>query len=706
MFGQSRRQRAFSAGGRASVIAIFLTFAIATAITLVLSLGSTDRLQNQATVVEVIARQRTLAERYVSEVLLVRAGRVADPSVTASVMARTVHALLNGGVAPEMAGDDDTYTLSPVAGTAIRRQLSEEGLLVTDLAAYGSAFLSHRPLNRVPETAGEAIILRDPLDHLRELAALTSQTALDASRSVARQADSDTMNARTLQIALQLGELLLSLLLASVLFTTTRRQSAHFRSLVTSSTDFVCVLGTRGCKYAGRSLSRLLGETESELLGGGLRTHVHEDDRATFDEVQRTAQPRVTMLRVRGASGEWRHLEAHATDLRSDRRLRGVMISARDVTERIELERELSRQAHRDAFGSQLIEALEMVDEELGAHDVVRRAMVEISADAPTELLLADSSRANLSRVVHNPGAEPPGCSVKSPFSCLAVRRGQPVSFESSGALNACPMLRDRPAGPCSAVCVPVSFMGRALGVLHTTGPEGQVATGEQIAQLTTLATQAGARIGTVRAFEKTQLQAATDSLTGLINRRTFEARVRELIGDQRPFALVVADLDHFKRINDTHGHEAGDRALRLFAQIARQDLRDGDLLARWGGEEFVFALADIDRAAAVSVLNRIRTNLADSFTGDAPRFTASFGVTDSSAASDIERLVQIADAGLYTSKQEGRDRVTIGHADPELPPRAVDEVYAAPQRGAVLRPLLHEAADEEQPRPTGLEIR
>jgi diguanylate cyclase (GGDEF)-like protein len=261
-------------------------------------------------------------------------------------------------------------------------------------------------------------------------------------------------------------------------------------------------------------------------------------------------------------------------------------------------------------------------------------------------------------------------------------------------------MLRDRPTGPCSAVCVPISFMGRALGVLHTTGPEGQVASREQIAQLTTLATQAGARIGTVRAFEKTQLQAATDSLTGLINRRTFEQRVRELIGQERPFALAVADLDHFKRINDAHGHEAGDRALRLFAQVARQVLRDGDLLARWGGEEFVFALAEIDRDGAVGVLNRIRANLAEAFSGDAPRFTASFGVTDSAEPGDLDRLMQIADAGLYTSKQDGRDRVTIGAADPELPPH--DPAHA----GAGLRPLLHEAADVEEPRPTGLEIR
>src|SRR5207248_4830344 len=141
-------------------------------------------------------------------------------------------------------------------------------------------------------------------------------------------------------------------------------------------------------------------------------------------------------------------------------------------------------------------------------------------AELPMELLLSDSSRANLERAAASPTVGAPGCPVSSPYSCVAVRRGQPVEFDSSEALNACPKLRNRPSGPCSAACVPVSFMGRALGVLHATGPEGQPLDSQQVAQLTTLATQAGARIGTVRAFERTQLQASTDSLTGLVNRR------------------------------------------------------------------------------------------------------------------------------------------------------------------------------------------
>jgi hypothetical protein len=111
---------------------------------------------------------------------------------------------------------------------------------------------------------------------------------------------------------------------------------------------------------------------------------------------------------------------------------------------------------------------------------------------------------------------------------------------------------------------MPVNFMGRALGVLHVTGAKGKPPNPEQIAQLTALGVHAGNRIGTLRAFERSQLQASTDSLTGLTNRRAAEEVLANLMAVDSAFAVVMADLDFFKRLNDTMGHEAGDRALKL----------------------------------------------------------------------------------------------------------------------------------------------
>ena len=302
-----------------------------------------------------------------------------------------------------------------------------------------------------------------------------------------------------------------------------------------------------------------------------------------------------------------------------------------------------------------------MADTEADAHLVVARAMTAVSPDLKMELLVADSSRAHLERGAVHPQQGGPGCSVETPYGCMAVRRGNPIVFENSEALNACARLRDRDCGPVAAVCVPLSFMGRSLGVLHTTAPIDAPPVPRAVSQLTTLGILAGSRIGTVRAFQRTQVQASTDGLTGLANRRALEAKLRTL-DKSAPYAVVLADLDHFKRLNDKHGHDAGDKALRVFADILRRSLRDGegDHAARWGGEEFAIVLERRDATAALEIVNRIRSNMAIEMQG-APSVTASFGIADSLMADSFEQLLRIADDALYQSKESGRDRGTIG---------------------------------------------
>jgi GAF domain-containing protein len=223
-------------------------------------------------------------------------------------------------------------------------------------------------------------------------------------------------------------------------------------------------------------------------------------------------------------------------------------------------------EAGRAVFERQLAEALDMADSEQQVSHVAAQAMSEVAPQYPMELLIADSSRAHMERAAEHPGAGAPGCQVGSPYECVAVRRGTLVTFPDSEALNACRHLRGRDCGPTSAVCVPVTFMGRAIGVLHTTAPVTSPLPPEQTQQLGTLGTQIGMRIGTVRAFEKSQIQASTDGLTGLPNGRTLEQQLRLLAAGEQAFAIVTCDLDHFKLLNDGHGHATGDATLRIFA--------------------------------------------------------------------------------------------------------------------------------------------
>ena len=313
---------------------------------------------------------------------------------------------------------------------------------------------------------------------------------------------------------------------------------------------------------------------------------------------------------------------------------------------------------HRQEMASKVHRALEMADDEAMALEVVGLSMGELLPGRSSELLLADNSKSNLEQaVVAGDHPDGPGCPVASPFSCVAVRGGTAVTFASSTAVDACPHLRNRGVEPCSAVCVPVTFMGHAMGVIHAVGVENEVATDNEIDELTMLSAQAGARIGMLRTMVRTQIQATSDSLTGLMNRRLFQTRIRSLQRSATQFVLVMADIDHFKRVNDTHGHETGDRALKTFCDVARSYLRQSDLMARWGGEEFAFAFCDLTPAQALEAIDRIRLGLAARLsTSDLPAFTVSFGIVDAGQCASLEIAIRLADDALYEAKANGRD--------------------------------------------------
>jgi diguanylate cyclase (GGDEF)-like protein len=316
-------------------------------------------------------------------------------------------------------------------------------------------------------------------------------------------------------------------------------------------------------------------------------------------------------------------------------------------------------------FESRLANALDMADGEAEVLAVVERSFTTTVPESSIELLLADNSHAHLHRVASaSPTGEPPGCSVESPDHCPAARRAQVQHFDDSEALDACPKLRGRSNGPSQAVCVPVSIMGRTVGVMHATRPRGAPFPGTELFDLETVAKLGGARIGVIRLMSETQLQAATDGLTGLLNRRSFEEQVTALRANGTTLSLVMADLDHFKTLNDTYGHPAGDRALVLFAQLLRSSFRAQDVVGRHGGEEFIIALPACTAANAQRSLDALRSRLDAAITvAGVPRYTASFGVVEATQQEDLPTLIGRADACLFAAKRDGRDRVVVGPA-------------------------------------------
>jgi diguanylate cyclase (GGDEF)-like protein len=333
------------------------------------------------------------------------------------------------------------------------------------------------------------------------------------------------------------------------------------------------------------------------------------------------------------------------------------------------------RQARRQEFESRLGNALDMADDETEVIDVIERSLAATLPTQASELLLADSSHAHLLLMASaSPTGDPPGCSVTAPDHCPAARRAQVQLFTNSDHLDACPKLRGRASGPLSAICVPVSIMGRTVGVLHATGEPDVELPVDKVTELGTLANLAGARIGLLRVMVDTQLQAATDSLTGLLNRRAFERKLSAVRAETPMLALAMADLDHFKELNDTYGHETGDRALRLFADVVRGSFREQDLFCRHGGEEFVIALPSCSAVRARVALDGLRARLDAAITvAGLPKFTVSVGVIDAAEDEDLPALTTRADSALFAAKRAGRDQVIVhtstGEADDRIGP-------------------------------------
>jgi diguanylate cyclase (GGDEF)-like protein len=180
------------------------------------------------------------------------------------------------------------------------------------------------------------------------------------------------------------------------------------------------------------------------------------------------------------------------------------------------------------------------------------------------------------------------------------------------------------------------------------------------------LAAQAVVALDNARLHRIVERQALVDGLTGLANRRqceeTLAAELARLERFGGPLAVVVADLDWFKDVNDRYGHPSGDSVLREFAQLLQETLRDVDLAGRWGGEEFMLILPGTDLAGGAQVAERIRVGLAGrivlSADGSPIPVTASFGVAATPHASTAAGLFSAADAALYEAKRNGKNRV------------------------------------------------
>jgi diguanylate cyclase len=181
--------------------------------------------------------------------------------------------------------------------------------------------------------------------------------------------------------------------------------------------------------------------------------------------------------------------------------------------------------------------------------------------------------------------------------------------------------------------------------------------------------------------LDRTRLEARTDALSGVYNRKAFDERLHLLLStfrrEQRPFLLVLADVDYFKRINDTHGHAAGDRVVTHVGAFLRASVRPGDYVARYGGDEFALLLPDIDADAGLELVEQLRVRVSQEafdigLRGEQATVTFSIGVSSACEGDTDETLLLRADRALYRSKECGRNQVNFQVEEATLAEAAV----------------------------------
>lgn len=186
-----------------------------------------------------------------------------------------------------------------------------------------------------------------------------------------------------------------------------------------------------------------------------------------------------------------------------------------------------------------------------------------------------------------------------------------------------------------------------------------------------------------VRIARHHQREAETDALTGLFNRRALFERSLHLRGS---VAVAVFDIDHFKQVNDRHGHQVGDTVLQTFASLLAANIRDGDLAARLGGEEFVIILSETAMDQATQIAERVRESFAgQQFISASGSFavTVSAGIAGGDSETDIIALLRQADTALYDAKRSGRNRVLLYFEDTSLAP---SDRVVAPKPESVIK--------------------
>jgi diguanylate cyclase (GGDEF)-like protein/PAS domain S-box-containing protein len=445
--------------------------------------------------------------------------------------------------------------------------------------------------------------------------------------------------------------------------------------------------------YASPRVQEVFGWSPQELLGQPIESlvpsHLRERHVAARAAYRRhpAARPIGSGLELtaRRRDGSEFPVEISLAPLRSRR---GALVFATvvDITARTNLQEQLE-QAHAElqhhaeeleqraremshlAETGELLESCQSLDE---AYAVIGRVAEPLFAgDAGAVYALASSGTA--AEAVATWGSPAPTRSVFSPTDCWALRRGRLYVVHDGEPELRCPHVEEPIGG--GVICAPLAAQTETLGLLHlqlrrrATGKARAALLADRQRLVETLGEQVALALANIRLRATLREQSSRDALTGLFNRRymeeTLDRELRRAAREGYSLGLLLADLDHFKELNDAFGHAAGDETLRRIGSYLGGAVRGEDIACRFGGEEFVVILPKASLADTQLRAEALRKGIKAQPPGEPsplyPTATMSLGVAAyPEHGTSVAQLIAAADSAMYRAKTQGRDRVVV----------------------------------------------
>jgi diguanylate cyclase (GGDEF)-like protein len=311
---------------------------------------------------------------------------------------------------------------------------------------------------------------------------------------------------------------------------------------------------------------------------------------------------------------------------------------------------------HRERMLEQIAEVVRNLSSSSRARDEVCEAAKTIS-NASMAILYEPVNASGLLRSTSQTGLQAPAIEIgpdEDSGAREAFRSGRSLFFDESSESEFFDSEIWKLSGrPASVLFEPLLRGGEPVGVLVVGWPQAIRVGGTRATAIALLAHEVATVIERADMLSQLTDMASTDALTGLPNRRAWETSLQQALDEDQGIALAMLDFDHFKDFNDTYGHPAGDRLLRETAAAWREELRAGDLVARFGGDEFALLLPDCNAANALEVVERLRLRIPSGQ-------SCSAGIATHQPGTPAEALVAQADIALYEAKTAGRDRTCL----------------------------------------------